>query len=45
MRPHVIIVHGWGGNPGADWYPWLKKELEHAGFSVLVPAMPAPEKP
>lgn len=45
MRPRVIIVHKWGGNPASDWYPWLKKELEHSGFSVLIPAMPTPEKP
>ena len=24
----VIIVHGWGGNPSGDWFPWLEKKLE-----------------
>ncbi len=41
----VIIVHRWGGSPTADWYPWLKRELEHRGISVVVPAMPTPDAP
>ena len=41
----VIIVHRWEGNPEADWYPWLKKELLGKGFEVLVPELPDPEAP
>jgi uncharacterized protein len=41
----VIIVHRWDGNPGADWYPWLKKQLEEDGHEVIVPEMPNPNKP
>ncbi len=36
----VIIIHGWEGSPQANWFPWLKKELEAKGFIVGVPTMP-----
>jgi len=41
----AIIVHGWDGNPGEAWFPWLKRELEARGFSVSVPQMPEPGTP
>lgn len=41
----AIIVHGWDYNPSMNWYPWLKKELENKGYSVLVPEMPNTSKP
>ncbi len=42
---HIIIVHRWQGNPNGDWYPWLKKELDAKGHSVIVPKMPDPNHP
>ena len=39
----IFIVHRWDGSPGADWYPWLKRELEKKGCTVIVPAFPKPE--
>ena len=41
----VIAVHGWGGSPNANWFPWLKKELEKQNINVDVPAMPETEAP
>ena len=41
----VILVHRWYGSPEADWYPWLKQELESKEITVLVPAMPTPDAP
>lgn len=41
----AIIVHCWGGNPEYCWYPWVKSELEKAGFKVEVPAMPDTDNP
>lgn len=41
----VFVVHGWGGSPDDDWRPWLKTELEKAGYHVAVPAMPDSETP
>jgi predicted alpha/beta hydrolase family esterase len=45
MKKRVFIVHGWDGSPQEGWFPWLKKELEAAGFEVQVPSMPNPSAP
>ena len=44
-QKRVFIVHGWDGYPEEGWFPWLKKELEVRGFSVLVPQLPNPDEP
>lgn len=41
----VVIVHGWKGNPEADWLPWLKHELEERSYMVVIPAMPNSSNP
>lgn len=41
----IFIVHGWEATPESDWFPWLRRELEKRGFTVLVPAMPDPIHP
>ena len=41
----VILIHRWDGSPDADWYPWLKEELEKRNIQVHIPAMPDPNKP
>ena len=45
MNKRIFIIHGWGGHPEDDWFPWLKRELEGKGFEVYVPQLPQPEKP
>ncbi|MBI4096539.1 MAG: serine hydrolase family protein [Candidatus Levybacteria bacterium] len=45
MNKRIFIVHGWGGNPRENWFPWLRKELEAKGFEVFVPQLPDPENP
>jgi predicted alpha/beta hydrolase family esterase len=41
----VIIVHGWQSTPQDGWKPWLKQELQAAGFEVSIPIMPQPDRP
>lgn len=45
MNKRVYIIHGWGGYPEKNWFPWLKKELESRGFEVFVPRMPDTDNP
>ena len=30
----AIIIHGWEGKPSDEWLPWVKKQLELAGWRV-----------
>ncbi|MFH0929729.1 MAG: alpha/beta hydrolase [Candidatus Moraniibacteriota bacterium] len=44
-QKRVFIIHGWGGNPGEAWFPWLVKNLADKGFLVEVPKMPDTDNP
>lgn len=39
---NFFIIHGVYANPDANWFPWLKAELEKKGFEVIVPKFPTP---
>jgi len=41
----VFIFHGYGAEPGSNWFPWLKEELEAKGYKVFVPAFPDTDHP
>lgn len=41
----IILVHGWGGDPNKDWFPWGKNKLEEKGFAVFTPEMPETDYP
>lgn len=41
----AFLVHGWGGSPDREWFPWLKEELKKNGFEVNVPVLPDPDHP
>ena len=42
---NVFIFHGYGADPSANWFPWLKEELEAKGCTVFVPAFPDTDHP
>lgn len=39
----VIIIHGTGGNPDENWFPWLADEVRKLGHDVVTPAFQTPE--
>lgn len=38
-----VIIHGAFGNPGENWFPWLKNQLEKLGSKIIIPKFPTPE--
>lgn len=42
MVTNVFIFHGTEGYPEENWFPWMKRELEKKGCTVLVPQFPSP---
>jgi len=42
---NVFIIHGIGGSPSGNWFPWLKNGLEKLGCRVFVPKFPDSENP
>ncbi len=43
MPGRVFIIHGTGGAPEGNWFPWLAAKLREHGTEVLVPRFPTPE--
>lgn len=41
----VFIIHGWSGNPDADWIPWVSERLKQEGCQVITPMMPDADNP
>lgn len=39
----AIIIHGTGGSPDGNWFPWLSQELLQKNVQVLIPELPRPE--
>jgi uncharacterized protein len=40
---YAFIIHGTGGYPEENWFPWLKEKLEEFDYKVFVPQFPTPE--
>lgn len=41
----VVIVHGYGANPTAHWFPWLRSTLSAEDVDVSVVELPSPQDP
>lgn len=41
----AVILHGTDGHPSHHWLPWMKRELEAAGYEIWVPELPGNHTP
>ena len=41
----VILLHGFGSNPTANWFPWLKNELAKIDTELNVLTLPNSRNP
>lgn len=39
---NAFIIHGTGGSPEWNWFPWMKDQLEQQWYQVVVPRLPTP---
>ncbi len=42
---NFVLLHGYTGSPNANFFPWLKKELESRRYKVSVPKLPNTNNP
>ncbi|RTK94971.1 hypothetical protein EKI60_00735 [Candidatus Saccharibacteria bacterium] len=45
MTKRATILHGTSGNPNEHWLPWVKHQLEQAGYEVYAPLLPDNDRP
>ncbi|MBN1584921.1 serine hydrolase family protein, partial [Candidatus Uhrbacteria bacterium] len=41
----LVLLHGYAGNSGNVWFPWLHRLAEGVGWRVWAPQLPNPLKP
>jgi len=43
MSLRIIVFHGTGGSPSANWFPWIVTECSKLSLECIVPKFPTPE--
>lgn len=41
--PRVIVIHGTGGSPDENWFPWLQAEFASRDIETIIPEFPTPQ--
>lgn len=41
----AVVLHGTNSHPTHNWQPWIKRELEAAGYEVFAPVLPDNDVP
>lgn len=41
----VFVIHGWGGSPDDDFFPWIEEQFLKRGYEIYIPQMPDTENP
>lgn len=41
----IVLLHGYNANPGMNFHPWLKTELEKLGHEVVQPTLLLSDEP
>lgn len=44
-KSRAFLIHGWGGSPQGDWFPWVAAEIKNLGYEVIAPSMPSTDEP
>ncbi|MEA4971854.1 putative hydrolase YdeN [bioreactor metagenome] len=42
---NIYIVHGYTASSKANWFPWIKEQLEAKGIKTYIPDMPDSQNP
>lgn len=51
MEKRIFLIHGWGGSPEKDWFPWFvrmtrdPRPATRDSYECLVPSMPDTDHP
>lgn len=44
-KAHIYVVHGYTASSTAEWFPWLKQNLNETGINVTIFDMPNSNQP
>lgn len=42
---NLVLLHGIGGSPNINWYPYIRSEALKIGYEVYIPQLPDTDRP